>query len=93
MEACSTANWRWAVSATTPPRGPAHSGLLHAATSADRMPRPTPAMLAAPLTQIGTLQTAPILIAVGTASLIIAGLRSFIGERVPPAAARANEPG
>jgi H+/Cl- antiporter ClcA len=50
-------------------------------------------LLAALLTQVGTLQTAPILIAVGTASLIIAGLRPIIAERVRPAVAPAGEPG
>ncbi len=38
-------------------------------------------LLAALLTQVGTLQTAPILIAVGTASLIVAGIRTIMAER------------
>lgn len=41
-------------------------------------------LLAALLTQVGALQTAPILIAVGTASLTIAAVRSIISDRVPP---------
>ena len=42
-------------------------------------------LLAALLTQVGTLQTAPILIAVGTASLIAAWLRSMMAERAQSA--------
>jgi H+/Cl- antiporter ClcA len=42
-------------------------------------------LLAALLTQVGTLQTAPILIAVGTASLTVAALRSIVAERAAPA--------
>jgi len=38
-------------------------------------------LLAVLLTQVGTLQTAPILIAVGTASLIVAGIRTIMAER------------
>lgn len=41
-------------------------------------------LLAALLTQVGTLQTAPILIAVGTASLTVATVRSLMADRARP---------
>lgn len=50
-------------------------------------------LLVALLTQVGALQTAPILIAVGTASLIVAGLHSIVAERRQPTEAPADPPG
>jgi chloride channel protein, CIC family len=49
-------------------------------------------LLAALLTQVGALQTAPVLIAVGTASLLIAAIRSIISERGGPAVGPASDP-
>lgn len=49
-------------------------------------------LLAALLTQVGALQTAPILIAVGTASLIAAGVRSVMAERAQSAGMPPTQP-
>jgi H+/Cl- antiporter ClcA len=48
-------------------------------------------LLAALLTQVGTIQTAPILIAVATASLAIAGVRFLVANRTPPPTAAADQ--
>lgn len=50
-------------------------------------------LLAALLTQVSALQTAPILIAVGAAHLTIAGVRSFMSERARPSVATAGQRG
>jgi H+/Cl- antiporter ClcA len=48
-------------------------------------------LLAALLTQIGTIQTAPVLIAVATSSLTIAAFRFLAAHRSPPASAPTNK--
>jgi H+/Cl- antiporter ClcA len=48
-------------------------------------------LLAALLTQIGTIQTAPVLIAVATSSLTIAAFRFLVAHRSPPAPAPTNQ--
>ena len=48
-------------------------------------------LLAALLTQVGTLQTAPILIAVGTAALIVSGVRTIVAERAAARQASADQ--
>ena len=50
-------------------------------------------LLAVLLTQVGTLQTAPILIAVGTASLIVAGIRTIMAERAQASGQEEAGPG
>ena len=50
-------------------------------------------LLAALLTQIGTIQTAPVLIAVATSSLTIAAFRFLVTHRSPPAPTPTNECG
>lgn len=52
----------------------------------------TMVLLAALLTQVGAIQTAPVLIAVATASLAIAGVRSLLARRQKPSAPDTRHP-